>query len=64
MTRLLKGFFQADVSHYRAHYKDVHDRNVMFEIRPANGRGWPIAYQDCLGKVRRGKVGLRAIDVR
>ncbi|MBZ0287527.1 MAG: hypothetical protein K8I30_07925 [Anaerolineae bacterium] len=64
MTAILQGFFQTDMSHYRARYKDVHDRNVMFEIRPPNGRGWPILYRDGLGNVRRGKVGVRAIDVR
>jgi hypothetical protein len=42
MTSILQGFFQGEVNHYREHYKDVHDRNLMFEIRAPNERGWPI----------------------
>ncbi len=64
MTSILQGFFGAEVSQYRTHYKDVHDRNVMFEIRPTSERGWPIVYRDCTGKPGFGKVGIRAIDVR
>lgn len=63
LTSWLRLFLGAQFEHYRARYKDVHERNVMFEIRE-EGKGVPVIAKDWIGKVRMLKVGLQPIDVR
>lgn len=61
LTSILQTFLRGQFNFYREHYKDVHDRNVMFEI---SDKGIPVFYRDCDNKLRLGKVSLKAIDVR
>jgi hypothetical protein len=49
---------------YEQRYKDVHDRNVMFELRDKNEKGKVSFYIDSSNKLKLGKVAIRAIDVR
>ncbi|MEU7819499.1 hypothetical protein [Catellatospora sp. NPDC049133] len=49
---------------YRRRYSDVHERNVMFEVRPARAGGVPVLVRDLSGRVRLVRVGLQPIDLR
>ena len=49
---------------YRQHYKDVHERNVLFEIRERGQRGVLAIAKDWNRRVRVVKVGLQPVDVR
>jgi hypothetical protein len=64
LTFWLQAKFSGQFRYYGEHYKDVHDRNVMFEIRDSKGKGCTCIMKDLTGKVRLVKVGLQAIDVR
>lgn len=63
-TAYLQTFLGGQAAHYRAHYKDAHDRNLMFELQPWRPTGLPVIYGDCTGKLRLGSVTLRGIDLR
>lgn len=64
LTNWFQSIFVLRVNEYRSRYKDVHDRNVMFEMRGANEKGVPAFVKDWSGKLRMVKVGIRPIDVR
>jgi hypothetical protein len=68
LDSLLTGWLQAALGSqfgfYKAHFKDVHDRNIMFEIRPSSAKGVPILMKDWTGKIRLARIGLQPIDVR
>lgn len=64
LTAFLRSALSSQFNGYRQRYKDVHDRNVMFEIRTLDRRGVPAVAQDWCGKVQLIKVGLQPIDVR
>lgn len=64
LTNWFQSMFALRVNEYRSRYKDVHDRNVMFEMRGANEKGVPAFVKDWSGKLRMVKVGIRPIDVR
>jgi hypothetical protein len=64
LTTWLQSVFASQFNHYRSRYKDVHDRNVMFEIRTSKEKGAFIAAKDWLGRLKFCKVGLQPIDVR
>jgi hypothetical protein len=64
LTDWLRFIFAGQFYAYRAHYKDVHDRNVMFEIREANQKGVPVLAKDWSGKPGIVRVGIQPIDIR
>jgi hypothetical protein len=45
-------------------YQDVHEGNVLFELRETHERGIRIPVRDWSGRLRIVKVGLQPIDVR
>ncbi len=49
---------------YRARYDDVHERNVLFELRPARAHGVLVLVRDLSGRWRWARVGLRPLDLR
>ncbi|WP_155374564.1 hypothetical protein [Catellatospora vulcania] len=49
---------------YRRRYADVHERNVLFEVRPARAGGVPVLARDLSGRLRLMRVGLQPIDLR
>jgi hypothetical protein len=49
---------------YRENYTDVHERNVVLEIRPWRERGVPMLVRDWNGRIQPVKVGLQPIDLR
>ncbi len=64
LTDWLKSFLTPQFNSYKAQYKDVHDRNIMFEIREKSKKGIPVIVKDWLGKTNFVKVGVQPIDVR
>ncbi len=42
LTAWLRTWLSARFNHYRAHYRDVHDRNILFELRPPTAPGVPV----------------------
>jgi hypothetical protein len=68
LDSILTGWLQSALgqqfNHYRAHYKDVHDRNVLFEIRDRHAAGTWVIARDWNGKLSPMKIGLQPIDVR
>jgi len=64
LTSWLRTFFTFQFNTYRSQYKDVHDRNIMFEIRGNTEKGVPITIKNWLGKTMLVKVGIQPIDVR
>ena len=64
LTEWLRLFLSGRFDHYRRHYRDVHERNVLFEVRPWRGRGVPVPVRDPAGRLRLVRVGLQPVDVR
>jgi len=66
LTQWLRPFLSGRFDHYRRHYRDVHERNVLFEVRPwrGRGRGVPVPVRDPAGRLRLVRVGLQPVDVR
>ncbi len=64
LTSWLQFIYTAQFNEYRSQYRDVHDRNIMFEIRERREKGFPIFIKDWLNRVKLVKVGIRPIDVR
>ncbi len=64
LTAYLQSAFGGDFAEYRARYKDVHDRNVMFEIRDFKAKGVPVWIKDWQNNHRLVKIGVQPIDVR
>jgi hypothetical protein len=64
LTALLQARFQERFEHFRQHYGDIHDRNLMFEIRPAAQAGFPLLIKDWQGQLRWVRIGLQGIDLR
>jgi hypothetical protein len=64
LTSFLQTLFSGQFRQYHAHYRDVHDRNVMFEIRPFDQAGVPMLVRTWSSKLALVKVGLQPIDVR
>jgi hypothetical protein len=64
LTGFLQSALAAQFSTYQAHYKDVHARNVLFEIRDFRQSGVPVILRDWTGKIRVARIGLQPIDVR
>jgi hypothetical protein len=64
LTTTLQSLLIAGYNSYAAHYKDVHARNILFEIRSFNQSGVPMLIRDMVGRLRFVKVGLQPVDVR
>jgi hypothetical protein len=64
LTSLLQSVYRAQFHEYRARYRDVHEWNVAFEIRPRRERGFPMFVRTESGRLVLVKVGLQPIDVR
>jgi hypothetical protein len=64
LTALLRLPFQGRFDAYRRHYSDVHERNVLFEVRPFGARGVPMLARDWTGRIRLVRVGLQPVDLR
>lgn len=64
LTNWLQSFLALHFDRYQKQYKDVHDRNVMFEIRGFGKLGVPVIMKNWLGRVQIAKVSLQPIDVR
>ena len=64
LTEWLRLFLSGRFDHYRRHYRDVHERYVLFEVRPWRGRGVPVPVRDPAGRLRLVRVGLQPVDVR
>jgi hypothetical protein len=64
LTEWLRLFLSGRFDHYRRHYRDVHERYVLFEVRPWRGRGVPVPVRDPAGRLRLVRVRLQPVDVR
>jgi hypothetical protein len=64
LTTMLQSLLISRYNWYEAHYKDVHARNILFEIRPFNQSGVPLLTRDMIGRLHFVKVGLQPVDVR
>jgi hypothetical protein len=64
LTSLLRTLLLGRYESYRRRYRDVHERNVLFELRPWRSRGVPMLVRDAAGRLRAVKVGLAPIDLR
>jgi hypothetical protein len=64
LTAVLQGILGPRYDAYRARYRDVHERNVLFEIRPPRQSGVPALARDATGRLRLVRIGLQPIDLR
>jgi hypothetical protein len=64
VTYILQSASMAKFKAYQHLYQDVHERNVMFEIRGHRERGFPMLVRDWHGRTIMANIGIRAIDVR
>lgn len=64
LTTWLQSIFASQFNQYRSQFRDVHDRNIMFEIRERQEKGFPLIIKDFLNRFRFVKIGIRPIDVR
>ncbi|KAB8140230.1 hypothetical protein F8S13_24735 [Chloroflexia bacterium SDU3-3] len=64
LTSWLQSHFQRAFADYAARYRDVHGRNVLFELRPRDQPGALCPTIDHTGRLRLVRVGLQPIDLR
>jgi hypothetical protein len=64
LTAFLQSGLMSQFRHYQSQYRDVHDRNVLFEILPINGHGVPVILRTWAGRLTLAKVRLQPVDVR
>jgi len=64
VAKRLKTKLKEDFDRYYNNYKDVHDRNVMFELCPPSQKGVKVFMKDISGVRRRFSIRLRGIDLR
>jgi hypothetical protein len=64
LTAYLRSMLISRFNEYRSRYQDVHERNVLFELRTLKEKGVPVLVRDWKGRLRLMKVGLQPIDVR
>jgi hypothetical protein len=60
----LQSILGARYATYQRHYRDVHERNVLFEVRPHNQRGVPALARDAAGRIHLVRIALQPIDLR
>jgi hypothetical protein len=63
-TAWLQSVYNAKYQHYCSLYKDVHDRNVLFEIRAFHESGFPLIVRNQAGRLEMVKIGIQPVDVR
>jgi hypothetical protein len=64
LTRYLQACLREQFRHYANHYRDVHERNVLFEIRSLKQSGVPCFTKTWNGTIRLSRIRLQPIDVR
>jgi len=64
LTAFLRMFLGGRFTGYTRRFRDVHERNVVFEVRDWRRRGVPVIARDASGRIRLARVRLRPIDVR
>jgi hypothetical protein len=64
LTSWLQSAYSSQFRQYQSRYRDVHDRNVMFEIKSLDQAGVLMLTKTWAGKLALIKVGLQPIDVR
>ncbi|MFW6029747.1 MAG: hypothetical protein ACOCRO_05780 [Halanaerobiales bacterium] len=64
MTFWAKSFLSSKFKQFIQKYKDVHERNVIFKIRPIKQKGVIIIAKNYKGKVKMYRVGLQPIEER
>ena len=64
LTTVLQAIWSNRFQQFATTFGDVHDANVMFELRNWRMTGFPIPAFDAAGKFHIFRVGLRPIDVR
>lgn len=64
ITTVLRLLLSGKFRDYQLRYRDVHERNVLFEVRPWRSRGVPMLMRDAAGKLRLVRVRLAPIDLR
>lgn len=64
ITAVLRLLLSGQFRGYQQHYRDVHERNVLFEIKPWRSRGVPVLMRDATGKLRMVRIRLAPIDLR
>jgi hypothetical protein len=64
LTAVLRIVLGGRYEAYQRRYRDVHERNVLFEVRPLRGSGVPGLARDAAGRVRLVRVGLQPVDLR
>lgn len=64
LTGVLRLLLGGQFRGYQGRYRDVHERNVLLEVRPWRSRGVPMLMRDAAGKLRLVRVGLAPIDLR
>lgn len=64
LTMYLQEKYRNQFLAFAAHYKDVHDRNVMFELAPPKEIGYHVKIVNEQNKKEKVSVRLRGIDLR
>lgn len=64
LTAFLQVVFGARYDAYQRRYRDVHERNVLFEVRTLSQPGVPGLVRDAAGRVRLVRIGLQPVDLR
>lgn len=64
LTLALQTVYDGAFRRYARHYRDVHERNVLFELRTLREPGVPIPVRDAAGRIRLVRVGVQPVDVR
>jgi hypothetical protein len=63
-SSFLQSCLSAQFREYQTHYQDVHDRNVLFEVRDFRQPGSPMLVKTWAGRLEIAKIGLQPVDVR
>jgi hypothetical protein len=64
LTAILHVLLHSRYEAFRRRYSDVHERNVVLEIRPWPEPGLPMLARDWSGRIRLVKISLQPIDLR
>ena len=64
IVQYLRTFLRSDFERYYENYKDVHERNVMFELCHRKTKGVPLTITAITGRKHKFSVRLRGIDLR
>jgi hypothetical protein len=64
LTAILQTVYDGAYRDYARRYDDVHERNVLFEVRGPRRRGVPMLIRDAGGRLRLARIGVQPVDVR